>query len=456
MKLASGGSSPQSADTPGGAAAAGEPRRFFLGAFGDPGHAFPMLALASRLAERGHAVALETWERWRPDVQAAGVKFTATAEYPVFPSRDRPLKPFEAVVRSTPRTRRALTAFAPDVVVHDILTLAPAIAGELEGVPVATLIPHLHPFTEPGWPPYALGARLPCSRLGAVIWKPTQPLIDWALRQGRAELNDVRTQLGLAPTQRLHGGISERLCMVGTFPQLEYPRTFPAEVQIVGPLVWEPPCAEVQPPPGDQPLVLIAPSTAQDPEHRLLRAAVLGLAREPVRVLAATNRKPLTKPVRVPSNARLVPWLSYGQTMPRCRLVITHAGHGTMARALACGCPVVAVPHSGDMAENAARADWCGVGVRLPWRLLGPSTLRLAVRRALDDPALLARARELSAWAAGNDGATCAAELVEELARGRVSRAPAQDAHQPLCGERAPGVGLEPTTLRLTAECSAD
>jgi UDP:flavonoid glycosyltransferase YjiC (YdhE family) len=101
--------------------------------------------------------------------------------------------------------------------------------------------------------------------------------------------------------------------------------------------------------------------------------------------------------------------------MPSCALVICHAGHGTMARALACGCPVLAVPHVGDMAENAARADWSGVGVRLPWRLLRPSTLRLAVQRALSDASLRARARELAAWAGAHDGAAAAADLVEAL-----------------------------------------
>ncbi len=64
---------------------------------------------------------------------------------------------------SGPRPRRARRwrAARPDVVVHDILTLAPALAAELESVPVATLIPHVYPVMEPGFPPYAFGARLP-------------------------------------------------------------------------------------------------------------------------------------------------------------------------------------------------------------------------------------------------------------------------------------------------------
>jgi UDP:flavonoid glycosyltransferase YjiC (YdhE family) len=187
--------------------------------------------------------------------------------------------------------------------------------------------------------------------------------------------------------------------------------------------MWEPPFGEVDPPPGEGPLVLVAPSTAQDPEHRLLRAAVAGLAGEPVRLLAAWNRKPLPVPVKVAANTRLVEWISYSRAMPRSALVICHAGHGTLVRALASGAPVLAVPHSGDMAENAARADWAGVGVRLPWRLLSPLTLRLAVRRALAEPALAAKATELAGWAASHDGAERAAELVEALAAGSVPAA---------------------------------
>ena len=187
--------------------------------------------------------------------------------------------------------------------------------------------------------------------------------------------------------------------------------------------MWEPPYGEVEPPPGHDPLVLVAPSTAQDPDHLLLRAAVEGLRHERVRVLAAWNRRPLDGPLAVPANTRLVEWVSYARTMPRCALVITHAGHGTLARALASGAPVVAVAHSGDMAENAARADWAGVGVRLPWRLLSPVTLRLAVRRALAEPRRRAAAQELAVWAATHDGASEAADLVEALAADHSSSA---------------------------------
>jgi UDP:flavonoid glycosyltransferase YjiC (YdhE family) len=392
--------------------------RFFLGAFGEPGHAFPMLALGAQLAKRGHEVMYETWSRWREDVEQAGMQFVSAPEYPLFPGAGEPFEMYEAVVRATGVTRRTVAEFRPDVVVHDILTLAPAMAGELEGVPVATLIPHLYPVGARGFPPYALGARLPRTRLGRRAWGALERPLEAGLRRGRADLNDARVRLGLPPVSRLHGGLSERLCMVGTFPQLEYPRAWPAGVHVVGPLMWEPPYGEVELPPGADPLVLVAPSTAQDPSHRLLKAALKGLGGEPVRVLATWNRRPLAEPVGVPANARLVEWVSYSRTMPACALVICHAGHGTMARALACGCPVLAVPHVGDMAENAARADWAGVGVRLPWRLLSPGTLRLAVRRALSAPSLADRARSVAAWTASGDGTARAADLVERLALG--------------------------------------
>jgi UDP:flavonoid glycosyltransferase YjiC (YdhE family) len=387
--------------------------RVFLGAFGDPGHAFPMLALGEALVARGHEVTVQTWRRWEDPVGAAGMAFAPAPEYQVFPTRERPLKPYEAAVRAARETLPQVRAAAPDVAVSDILTPAPALAAELEGVPVATLVPHIHPDLPPGFPPYSIGARRPRTAAGQTLWRLTDRLVAHGLKEGRREYNDCRARLGLEPLPWVHTGVSRSLTLVATLPQLEYPRDWPPWLRIVGPLLWEPPSEPVAPPPGDGPVVLVAPSTAQDPEHRLLRAAVEGLAGEPVRVIATWNGREPSPPLRAPGNAVLVPWLSYSRTMPACDLVVTHGGHGTLMRALSCGCPVVVSPAGGDMAENAARVDWAGLGVRLPRRYATPRGVRLAVRRALRRPALRERARAVERWIAAHDSGATASQAIE-------------------------------------------
>ena len=391
--------------------------RLLLGAFGDPGHAFPMIALGRALAARGHDVVLQTWRRWEEHVEAEGMRFAAAPEYHVFPTLERPLTPYQAVVRAVHDTRPLVAETRPHAIVADILTLAPALAGELDGVPVATLIPHLDPRGAPGFPPYSLGARLPRTRAGRRMWEATDRVVAIGLERGREELNETRGRLGLPPLAYVHGGISRDLCLVATFPQLEYPRVWPAATHVVGPLLWEPPSGDVELPEGDAPLVLVAPSTSQDRRRRLLRAALAGLADLPVRVLASTDRRAPEPPVAVPANARLVDWVPYARTMPHCDVVVSHAGHGTLARALQGGCVPVCVPAAGDMNETAARVDWAGVGVRLPRRLCRPVPVGLSVRRALAEPRLAARARALAAWAAAHDSGARAAELVEAFAR---------------------------------------
>jgi UDP:flavonoid glycosyltransferase YjiC (YdhE family) len=375
-----------------------------------------MIALGRALAARGHDVTLQTWERWRAPIEAEGLTFAPAPEYHVFPSGPEPLDFYEAVVHATRDTLPLVEQLQPDVVVADILTLAPALAAELEGIPCATLIPHVYPQGEPGLPIYSLGARLPRTAAGRTFWHRAHGLVEHGLQRGRAELNDVRGRLGLPALDHTHGGTSRELAIVATFPQLEYPRTWPSYAHIVGPLMWEPPAADVELPPGEEPLVLVAPSTAQDPSHRMLAAALRGLADAPVRVLATWNRRLPPRSLPVPENARVVDWVSYSRTMPACEVVVCHAGHGTLVRALSCGCAVVACPAVGDMNENAARLDWSGAGVRVPQRFIAPRPIRLAVERALDEPSIRARAHELATWASSHDAGTAAATLVEQLA----------------------------------------
>jgi UDP:flavonoid glycosyltransferase YjiC (YdhE family) len=390
--------------------------RLLLGAFGDPGHAFPMIALGRALLARGHDVTLQTWERWRAPVEAEGLAFTPAPEYSAFPIGDGPLDFYEAVVYATRDTLPLVRELRPDVIVHDILTLGPSLAGELLGIPRATLVPHVFPEAGPGFPIYSFGARLPRTGAGRAFWERAHLPVRRGLESGRLALNHTRAQVGLPPLPHPHGGTSRDLAIIATFPQLEYPRPWPSHVHVVGPLTWEPPAQDVSLPPGDAPLVLVAPSTSQDPDHRLLHATLRGLASAPVRVLATYNRRLPSRPLHVPDNAHVVDWVSYARTLPHCDAIVCHAGHGTLVRALSCGVPVVACPVAGDMNENAARLAWAGAGVRLPRRFISPRPLRHAVEWALGEPSIRARAQEFAAWSTTHDAGAHAATLIEQLA----------------------------------------
>jgi UDP:flavonoid glycosyltransferase YjiC (YdhE family) len=360
-------------------------------------------------------VRLQTWTKWHDHVEREGIRFEPAPEYKVFPTRETPgLKPYQAAVRAARETQPLIEEFRPDAVVADILTVAAGLAAELAGARWATLVPHVLPTAEPGFPPYAIGARLPSTRVGSMMWRTFDPLLRGGLRKGRDELNGARKRLGLRPIDELHGGLSRDLTLVATFPQLEYPRgSWQPWQRVTGPLLWEQPYHDVGLPPGDAPLVLVAPSTSQDPDQKMLRAAIEGLADQPVRVLGSYNRRLPPEPIEVPPNARLVEWVSYAKTMPRCDVVVCHAGHGTVARALASGVPLVACPAAGDMGENASRIAWAGVGVALPRRLVTARGVRLGVQRLLADPAYTQRAQALGEWSRRHDGAVVAAETLE-------------------------------------------
>jgi UDP:flavonoid glycosyltransferase YjiC (YdhE family) len=355
---------------------------------------------------------LETAERWRSTVDDVAVEFVAAPEFAVLPSDGSPLSLYEAVEAGVASTRSAIRQATPDIVVHDILTLAPALSAELEGVPVATMIPHVSPVTAPGAPPYGLGAKPPRTPFGRALMAALQKPINKGLDLGLREYNDLRGRLSLPPRFGHHAALSPELILVGTFPQLEHSLSHDPRFHVTGPLFWEPDFSEVELPAGSGPLVLVAPSTAQDPDHHLLRASLEGLGSIDCRVLATWNRRPLVNPPPIPANTSFVEWLSYSKTMPRVDCVISHGGHGTVARTLQAGAVPVVAAFAGDQFENAARVDTANLGVRVPKRLISPWAIKLAVEKALTTPAFRTNCELISDWSRDHSGAANAADLV--------------------------------------------
>ena len=393
--------------------------RLLVAAFGDAGHAFPAIALARALAGRGHEVVVETWERWREPVEALGLR--------VHGRRGVHGVPAAGARRADGRERggRGAGAGAADRGVAARRRSSATSSRwrrrsprRWRGCRRATLIPHVYPGAGAGAcrsSPSGCGRR--GRALGRAVWRAALPVLETGLRQGRRELNETRARVGLAPLERFHGGISERLALVATFPQLEYPRRWPRARA------------------GDRADGLRAARTrtsrcpraraagAGGAEHRAgprVRAGAHGARGARRRAGAGASRRRTgtrpEEPIEVPANAVLVDWLCYTPgDAAGGRWSSATAGHGTVARALARVCRCCAARRSGTW-----RRTRCGSRGRAPGcRCRGGSAGRrrcaggaAAARR----PSVQAPGRRDRGVAAENDGAERGAELVEKLA----------------------------------------
>src|SRR4029078_880755 len=150
--------------------------RFIVAAFGDPGHCFPAFALASALQARGHEVLVESWAQWRDAAEGAGLPFTAAQSYQVYPPPGVDSDDGRTMADAAQALVGLIEDFEPDVVVNDILTLAPALAAEAAGARRATLIPHVFPVQEPGMPLFSLGWWPPRTPIGRLWLGTARPL----------------------------------------------------------------------------------------------------------------------------------------------------------------------------------------------------------------------------------------------------------------------------------------
>jgi hypothetical protein len=80
------------------------------------------------------------------------------------------------------------------------------------------------------------------------------------------------------------------------------------------------------------------------------------------------------------------PYVSLATVLPRCDLVLSHGGSGTVVAALALGLPQVVVPIFADQPENAARVAALGAGQVISPRERTPEAIRTAILTVLAEP----------------------------------------------------------------------
>jgi UDP:flavonoid glycosyltransferase YjiC (YdhE family) len=196
-----------------------------------------------------------------------------------------------------------------------------------------------------------------------------------SLRQGDQQRAAARRGIGLPATDP---GPASRL--IATLPALEMPRPdWPSNAHVVGPLLWDPMPVGLVPPPGDAPLVMIAPSTATGGAADMLSTTLAALDSPGLRAAISTFQ----------AVDALPPWARAGaggqdELLRQASLVVCGAGHGLLAKALLAAVPVVAVPGGGDQWELANRAARQGSAVIV--RPPAADAIKAAIRRVLGDP----------------------------------------------------------------------
>ena len=352
------------------------------------GNLYPELALAGRLAGRGHDVRFLGNRSQQMAIERAGHGF---APYQSAPDID-------ATASETSRFKDWATdpdtAFAA---LCDHLWFGPAslfaadVAAELGRHRADALAIDYFLYG-------ALAAAEKAAKPTAVLWHTT--FGEWeVLNRGLPALNAARAAISLPPLTSVFGQYRRMdRVLVLTSESFDFAITsqpLPANVRHVGPQI--PPGSGSAPASDEprQPLVVASLSTTYQAQQDMLRRIVGALGALPVRGLVTTGPA-VRLAADLPGNVEVSAWTPHAQIMPRAALVITHAGMGTVMAAMAHGVPMLCLPMGRDQDGNAARVEHLGLGRVLPADA-STAGIAAAVRDALADPALGYNARRHAA-----------------------------------------------------------
>lgn len=361
----------------------------------DPGHAFPAIALCLRFLAAGDVPTLLTGAQWLATARAAGVDAVLLAGLDPQDDDDdgdAGAKIHHRAARMAELNVPVLRSLAPDLVISDVITVCGGMAAELLGLPWVELNPHPLYLPSKGLPPLGSGLAPGVGLRGRLRDGLMRALTARSVKAGDRQRAQARTGIGLpgpdpGPLRRL----------IATIPALEVPRPdWPEEAVVVGPLHFEPTAEILEPPAGDGPLVVVAPSTATTGTAGLTELALSALG--PGRDLPDGLRVAVSR--LAGADVEIPPWAVVGlgrqdELLARADVMVCGGGHGIVSKTMLHGVPLVTVPGGGDQWEIANRVVRQGSGPLL--RPLTADALVAAVSEVLADPSYRAAAQRAAA-----------------------------------------------------------
>jgi sterol 3beta-glucosyltransferase len=396
--------------------------KILVQAAGSTGDVQPFAALAARLAERGHGVALAADPSFEHLAPGGGVDFTPIrADFQALmptPERKRPSYRGEVLPLMQGMLEDSWTvaeARRPELIVAHQKTLgAPHVAEKL-GIPniQALTIPMLTPTREfplPGMINRDLGGWLNRAsyRLVRLLTGPYSGLI----RTWR------RDTLGLEPKGTPRAPARTLYCYSPSL--VPTPADWPPDAVATGYWLREREVESVDTTieefvgAGDPPTYIgFGSSVGPNPDR--LGAAVKGAVREAgVRAVVATGWGGIAG-LESGDDILVVDTAPHEWLFPRVAAVVHHGGSGTTAAGLLAGRPTVVCPFQGDQPFWGRAVQRAGAGAEpLPAKKLTSERLASSIRTAVDDPGIGAAASRLSERIRQEDGATRASQLIED------------------------------------------
>jgi MGT family glycosyltransferase len=196
----------------------------------------------------------------------------------------------------------------------------------------------------------------------------------------------------------------------------------PLNHHYVGPLLWDPPAeAPAYMEEDGPPWILASLSTIPSPdETSLLRTMLDAVSGVPARVLITAPDHGSEATGNVPDNVRLERFVPHGPALRKSALMLSHAGHGAVIKALWYGVPMVLAPWDRDQPGVAHRAARLGAAIVVARSDLTAERLRAALLQGLSDPAVHAAAARHGARLRATDPTATACRILEDIPERRL------------------------------------
>lgn len=407
------------------------------------GHMFPSLPLMKGLVDLGHEVHWLGSRFFQQKIEKIGAIFHPIPEKMDYMHAGKTLyeyRPIFAKKKGLDQIKEYIKWFydeveemwepfqelvgriEPDVFIGDTSTYCPIFYGELYGKPTIRLEVIPPSVTSRDTAPFGSGLMPGNSPLLRLRNQFLNYLVDGVLfKDVAAYCNGVRNGLNLPAFPRLfRDGIkSIDRVLITSVPGFDYERSdLPSNYRFIGPHIpkpdpnWEKPDWW-----GDlekaKKVVLVNQGTIANNIQDLIMPTLIALKDDPDTLVVAV---PVKEEIpNLPANARVAPFIPFGNLLPHVDLVLTNGGYGGANISLGYGIPMVIGGATEDKMEVAMRVTVSGTGINMKTMKPSPEKLKAAVHEVFSNPKYKQNALRLKKEIESYDSVVLLDQAIREL-----------------------------------------